>query len=137
MIGDTARPSEDEFSRVLHESFETWHSYLPVGSEEPPLPRRALNMKSPVSQTPSFLGGGLASLNEVISFNCEEKESTQGKDSLVVNGRSTWRNSKGICDLQPRVLPNQLLLAVGSRSDVTVAWLVPDFRDPAFRRWLT
>ena len=113
-MGDTARPSEDEFSRVLHESFKTWHSYLPAGSEEPLLPRQALNMKSLVGQTPSFLGGGLASLDEAISFACEEKESPLGEDSLVVNGRSTWRTSKGICDLQPRVLPKQLLLAVGS-----------------------
>lgn len=76
-------------------------------------------MKSLVSQTPSFLGDDLASLDEAILFACEEKESTQGKDSLAVNGRSTWKTSKGICDLQPRVLPKQLLLAVGSRLDVT------------------
>lgn len=60
MIGDVVRPSEDELSRVLHESFKKWHSYLSAGSKEPLLPRQALNMKSPVSQTPSFLGDGWA-----------------------------------------------------------------------------
>lgn len=38
MMGDAARPSEDEFSQVLHESFKTWNSYVPAGSEEPLLP---------------------------------------------------------------------------------------------------
>ena len=45
----------------------------------------------------------------------------QGKGSLVVNGRSTWRTSKGTCDLPPRVLPKQLILAVGSRLNVRLS----------------
>lgn len=78
-------------------------------------------MRPLVSQTPPFLGDGVASFNETISFACEEKESAQGKDSLFVKGKLTWRGSKGVCDLPPKVLPKQLLLAVGSRLNVELS----------------
>ncbi|EAW13737.1 uncharacterized protein ACLA_044570 [Aspergillus clavatus NRRL 1] len=55
------------------------------------------------------------------SFACEEKPAAPGKGGLLVNGRSTWRTSKGICDLPPTVLPKQLLLAVGSRLSVRLS----------------
>lgn len=85
------------------------------------LPQQAIDLKSLVSQTPPFLGDGIASSDETIAFACEEKQSTPWKNSLVVNGRSTWRTSKGSCDLQPRVLPKQLLLAVDSRLSVKLS----------------
>ncbi|KAJ6141482.1 hypothetical protein N7470_009872 [Penicillium chermesinum] len=91
-MGDAARPSDEEFTQVLEESLNTWTSYL---GEHPPFPREAINLESLVSQTPPFLGSGFAS-SEEISFACEEKESMQGKSSLVVHGRSTWRTSKGV-----------------------------------------
>lgn len=119
---DAARPSDEEFTQVLQESLKTWNSYLGARSDdEHLLPRQAINMKSLVSQTPSFLGDNLAPYDETISFACEERESTRGKDSLLVNGRSTWRTSKGTCDLEPRILPRQLLLAVGSRLNVELS----------------
>ena len=120
-MGDAARPSDEKFSQVLQESFETWSSYLSARSDEEHLPQQAINMKPLVSQTPLYLGDGLAPYDEIISFSCEEKESTRGKDSLLVNGRSTWRTSKGTCDLQPRVLPKQLLLAASSRLSVKLS----------------
>lgn len=120
-MGDAARPSDDKFSQVLQESLKTWSSYLGAGSEDHLLPRQAIDLKPLVSQTPPFLGDSLASFDQTISFACEEKQSTQGKGSLVVDGRSTWRTSKGTCDLQPRVLPKQLLLAVGSRLTVRLS----------------
>ncbi|KAJ5124396.1 uncharacterized protein N7515_008221 [Penicillium bovifimosum] len=120
-MGDALRPGDDEFSQVLQESLKTWTSYLATENKQHLLPRQAINMRPLVSQTPSFLGDGIASSDETISFACEEKESAQGKGSLVVNGRSTWRTSEGICDLQAKVLPKQLLLAVGSRLNVELS----------------
>lgn len=119
-MGDAARPSGEKFTEVLQESLEIWTSYLSARSDDD-LPQQAINMKSLVSQTPSFLRDGLALHDEIISFSCEEKESTRGKDSLLVNGRSTWRTSKGTCDLQPRALPKQLLLAASSRLSVKLS----------------
>ncbi|KAJ5215018.1 hypothetical protein N7468_010697 [Penicillium chermesinum] len=124
-MGDAARPSDEEFTQVLEESLNTWTSYL---GEHPPFPREAINLESLVSQTPPFLGSGFAS-SEEISFACEEKESMQGKSSLVVHGRSTWRTSKGSCDLPPRVLPKQLLLATGNRPSVKLS------QDSPFSDW--
>ncbi|KAJ5177195.1 uncharacterized protein N7482_003072 [Penicillium canariense] len=115
-MGDAARPSDDEFTKVLQESLVTWSSYLSAGSEDHLFPLQAIDLKSLVYQTPPFLGDDLASSDEKILFACEEMQSTQG--SLLINGRSTWRTSKGTCDLQPRILPKQLLLAVGRRSRV-------------------
>jgi hypothetical protein len=114
-MGDALRPGDNEFNEVLHESLKTWTSYLATEKKQHQLPRQAINMRPLVSQTPPFLGDGVASFDETISFACEEKESAQGKDCLFVKGKSTWRTSKGICDLQPKVLPKQLLLEVGSR----------------------
>ena len=114
-MGDAARPSNEKFTKVLQESLETWISYLSARSDDKCLPHHSIDMKPLVSQTPSFLSDGLDPRDEKISFSCEEKESTRGKDSLLVDGRSTLRTSKGTCGLQPRVLPKQLLLAVGSR----------------------
>lgn len=120
-MGDAARPNDDQFSQVLQESLETWSCYLGSGSKDQLLPRQAIDLKSLVRQTPPFLGDGLASSDETIAFACEEKQSTQRRGSLVVNGRSTWRTSKGSCDLPPRVLPKQLLLAVDSRLSVKLS----------------
>lgn len=128
-MGDAARPSDDDFSWVLQKSLKIWSSYLGTRSEDHLFPRQAIDLKSLVGQTPPFLGYGLASSDDTISFACEEKQSTQWKGSLVINGRSTWRTSKGICDLQPRVLPKQLLLAVGSRLSVRLS------EDSPFSEW--
>ena len=128
-MGDAARPSEDHFSHVLRESLKTWSSYSGAGGNDDLFPQQAIDLKSLVGQTPPFLGDGLASNYEKIAFSCEEKQSTQGKGSLVVNGRSRWRTSKGICDLQPRILPKQLLLAVDSRLSVKLS------EDSPFSDW--
>jgi hypothetical protein len=92
-MGDALRPSDDEFSQLLQESLKTWTSYLATENKQYLLPRQAINMRPLVSQTPPFLGDGIASSDDTISFACEEKELAQGKGSLVVNGRSTWRTS--------------------------------------------
>lgn len=128
-MGDAARPGDDIFSQVLQESLKTWPSYLDAGSEGHLLPPHAIELKSLVSQTPAFLGAGLSSSGEKISFACEEKQSAQGKGSLFINGQSTWKTSRGICDLEPRVLPKQLQLAVGSRVTVKLS------EDSPFSDW--
>lgn len=120
--GDAARPSDEKFSQVLQKSLGIWSSYLVAGSENDPLPRHALDLKPLVSQTPPYLGDGLATFDKTVSFACEEKQSMQ---TLVVHGRSTWRTSKGSCDLPPRVLPKQLILAVGGRLDVVLSEYAP------------
>ncbi|KAJ5380219.1 uncharacterized protein N7496_002647 [Penicillium cataractarum] len=118
-MGDALRPSDDEFKKVLQQSLNIWSSYLDSGSEDHPLPRQAMDLRSLVGQTPPFLGDNLASLDEKISFACEEKQWTQGEGSLVVNCRSAWRTSKGICDIQPRILPKQLLLGFSRQLTVS------------------
>lgn len=114
---DAARPRDGEFQHVLQQSLETWSSYLESGRETRIIPRQAIDLHNLVSRTPPFLGDASAP-DETFSFACEEKQSVQGKDSIVVNCRSTWRTSKGECDLPLRELPKQLLLAVGSRLSV-------------------
>ncbi|RJE22649.1 hypothetical protein PHISCL_05032 [Aspergillus sclerotialis] len=128
-MADAARPSQDEFDRVLQESFRTWSSYLNTGNEDYLLPRHAIDLKPLVSQVPPFLGDGLAFPDERLSFACEDNQSTQRKEDLVVNGRSTWRTNKGTCNLPERVLPKQLLLAVGSRLSVMLS------EDSPFSDW--
>lgn len=128
-MGDAARPSEDDFGRVLHESLKIWSSYLDAKSEDRLLPRHAIDLRPLVSRTPPFLGGGLAGLGKTASFDCEEKQSSQSQGSLFVNGRSTWRTSKGDCDLQPRIMPKQLLLGVGIPTYVTLS------EDSPFSDW--
>ncbi|KAJ5361987.1 hypothetical protein N7541_002831 [Penicillium brevicompactum] len=120
-MGDAARPSEDEFGRVLQESLKIWSTYLDARSEDRLLPRHAIDLRPVVSRTPPFLGGGLAGLDKTASFDSEEKQSSQSQGSLFVNGRSTWRTSKGGCDLQPRIMPKQLLLGVGIPTNVTLS----------------
>ncbi|KAJ5382427.1 hypothetical protein N7517_000338 [Penicillium concentricum] len=97
-MSDALRPSDAEFSEVLQQSLKIWTSYLGAGNKQHLIPRQAINMRPLVIQTPPFLGDGLASFDKTISFACEEKES-QG--SLLVNGRSTWRTSKGTFGMGP------------------------------------
>ncbi|KAJ5562398.1 hypothetical protein N7535_003139 [Penicillium sp. DV-2018c] len=123
-MGDALRPSDDEFNQVLQESLKTWTSYLATENnlnKQHLLPQHAINMRPLVSRTPPFLGDGIVSSDETFSFASEEKESENGKGGLVVNGRSTWRTSEGICDLPPKVLPKQLLLAVSWRLNVELS----------------
>lgn len=120
-MDDPTRPSLEKFGQVLQNSLKTWSSYLDSRSENRPLPTHAIDLKPLVSEVPPFLGDSRASSDQIISFACDEKQSTQGKASLVVNGQSTWRTSKGSCHLPPRVLPKQLVLAVGSRLSVTLS----------------
>ncbi|KAJ5544130.1 hypothetical protein N7494_005409 [Penicillium frequentans] len=128
-MSDAARPSDDKFSQVLKESLGTWSCYVNTQSEDHLLPRHAIDLGPLVSQTPLFLGGGLACLDKTTSFACEEKPSAQLQDSLVINGRSTWRTSDGSCDSNPMVMPKQLLLAVGGRLDVRLS------EDSPFSGW--
>lgn len=128
-MADAARPSGEKFRQVFEESLKTWSSYLSTESENSLLPRQAINLEPLVSQTPPFLGDSVASFGDAIPFSCEEKHSTRGKTSLFVNGRSTWRTSKGTCELPPRALPKQLLLAVSSRSSVRLS------EDSPFSNW--
>lgn len=121
--------SNDEFSRVLQESLNTWSSYLNTGSDDYILSRQAIDLKPLVNYTPPFLGDSVASFEEPTSFVCEEKGQTQGSRSLVINSRSTWRTSKGTCDLAPRVLSKQLLLGLDSRLSVKLS------EDAPFSNW--
>jgi len=93
MGSDAARPRDDEFKQVLDENLETWSSYLDLGSEICYLPRQAIDFLNLVDRTPLFLGDTLAP-DEIFSFFCEKNYSSQGKDGLVVNGRSIWKTSK-------------------------------------------
>lgn len=120
-MSDAARPSDDKFSQVLKDSLDTWSCYVNIQSEDHLLPRHAIDLGPLISQTPPFLGGGLACLDKTTSFACEEKPSTQSQGSLVINGRSTWRTSDGSCDTESIVIPKQLLLAVGGRLDVRLS----------------
>ncbi|KAL3455605.1 hypothetical protein BJX64DRAFT_272125 [Aspergillus heterothallicus] len=115
-MGDAARPSDAAYQRVLQESLNIWSSYLGPGSDNLAISRQAVDLQLLVSQTPPFLGDGLVPRGKTISFACEEKSAAPGNGSLLVNCRSTWRTTKGFCDLPPTVLPKQLVLAVGSRS---------------------
>lgn len=128
-MGDAVRPADDTFNHVLQESFRTWSSYLASEDEGHPFPQHAIDLGSLVCQTPPFLGGSAAASDEKIAFACEEKQSTQGKGSLVVNAQSTWRTSTGKCDLPPRVLSKQLLLAVGHKVSVRLS------TDSPFSHW--
>lgn len=114
---DPVRPRDAEVDQVLRQSLEAWSPYLEPAREGSRLCKQSIDLQNLVDRTPSFLGDAPPS-DETFSFACEEKQSAQGKDSLVVNCRSTWRTSKGGCNLQPRVLPKQLTLAVGSRLSV-------------------
>ncbi|OOQ89590.1 hypothetical protein PEBR_07514 [Penicillium brasilianum] len=120
-MGDAARPSDEDFKQVLQGSLTTWSSYLSTESEDDLLPWHAIDLKALVSQTPPFLGDGIVS-SENISFSCEERRYSLGTGTqtgtLLINGQSTWKTSKGNCTLPSRVLPKQLLLAVGSRRNV-------------------
>ncbi|KAJ5887828.1 hypothetical protein N7495_007869 [Penicillium taxi] len=111
-MGDAVRPSDDQYSQALQDSFKTWSSYLDA-SKDNLLPHHAIELRHLVNQTPPFLGG-LASLNKTTSFAYEEKQSPQSKGSLLINGRSTWRTSEGNCDSKLKVMSKQLVLAVDS-----------------------
>jgi hypothetical protein len=129
MMSDAARPSDAAYQRVLQESLDTWSSYMDAVGDDPSFSREALDLQNLVSQIPSFLGDGHIPPNETIPFNYEEKPAVPGKGSLLVNGRSTWRTSKGKCDIPPIVLPKQLLLAVQSRLTVKLS------EDAPFAEW--
>ncbi|OJJ46436.1 hypothetical protein ASPZODRAFT_151975 [Penicilliopsis zonata CBS 506.65] len=122
---DAVRPSKEVFSYVLEERLKTWSSYLDAGRDDIQIPRQAIDLKSLVNETPRFLADGIGSIEEPISFACEEKQSAQRRESLLINGRSTWRTSGGICDLPPKVLPKSLPLAVSSRLSVTLSENAP------------
>ncbi|KAJ5884770.1 hypothetical protein N7495_009280 [Penicillium taxi] len=110
-------PSDDEFWHLLQKSLTTWSSYVGDESENAQLlPRQAIDLKPLVRNTPSYLGHGVGSSGETISFSCEERN-----NSLLIKGRSTWKTSKGQCDLQPKVLPKQLQLAVSRQLSVRLS----------------
>lgn len=88
-MGDALRPRDDEFKQVLQESFRIWSSYLAAEADQDLLPPQAIDMKPLVTQTPPFLGDGIALSDGAISFACEEKVSVQGRTSLFVCGRPT------------------------------------------------
>ncbi|KAL2821949.1 hypothetical protein BJX63DRAFT_377545 [Aspergillus granulosus] len=128
-MGDAARPSDAAYQQVLQESLDTWSSYLAArGDDGPSFSREAVDLPNLVSQVPPFLGDGLIPPNETIPFACEAWPAA-GKGSLFVNCRSTWKTSKGVCDLPPIILPKQLLLAVQSRSSVRLS------EDAPFAEW--
>ncbi|PWY96539.1 hypothetical protein BO94DRAFT_481421 [Aspergillus sclerotioniger CBS 115572] len=129
-MSDAARPGEDTFSQVLQESFTIWFSYLNDGNGDHLLPRHIIDLKSLVCQTPAFLGDGLVPSNDPIAFVCKRWPSSQGKGSLLIQGQSTWKTSKGICELPPRTIPDQLQLGIDSPSGVRLS------DDSPFSDWL-
>ncbi|KAJ5925081.1 hypothetical protein N7454_007720 [Penicillium verhagenii] len=129
-MGDAVSPSNDEFRQVLEESFKAWYSYLDTQSENTPLPRHTIELTPLAGQIPLFLGDGLAPADKSISFACEEKKWTRSKRTILyVNGQSTWRTSKGICDLEPKVMPKHFLLANSEKSNVRLS------EDSPFSDW--
>ncbi|KAJ5712701.1 hypothetical protein N7493_009169 [Penicillium malachiteum] len=125
-MGDATRPSDDKFNQVLQHSFKTWSSYLDT-SKNPQLPRHSIDLRPLIDQTPPFLGGDPASsdLDEPVSFFCEVTQN----GSLFVNCRSTWRTTKGDCDLAPIVMPKKLTLGIGRKLTVKLS------ENAAFSDW--
>jgi hypothetical protein len=110
-MDDAVRPSQKEFDRVLRQSCKQWSAYINA-ADAAPLPYHCIDLAKVLGRTPSFLGHGLFSENDPVSFACLEKESQQGQYGLLVSGHSIWRTSYGTCDVGPRTIPLQLLLAV-------------------------
>ncbi|KAJ5087579.1 hypothetical protein N7456_011195 [Penicillium angulare] len=116
-MADAVRPSDEHFSHLLQESLNTWTSYLGTENNGSVLPRHAVDLKPLASQTPAFLGDGVASADKKMAFSCEESTTTH----LLVNGQSTWRTSQGACDLPPRIMSKQLILGVSGRLSVKLS----------------
>ncbi|KAJ5718277.1 hypothetical protein N7488_003923 [Penicillium malachiteum] len=124
-MGDAARPSNEKFNQVLQHSFKTWSSYLDTTKNQ--LPRHSIDLRPLINQTPPFLGDDFASsdLNEPVSFFCEETQN----GNLYINCQSTWRTTKGDCDLPPITMPKKLTLGNGKKLSIKLS------EDAAFSDW--
>ncbi|GIK06733.1 hypothetical protein Aspvir_002383 [Aspergillus viridinutans] len=109
-MSDIVCPSKEAYDSVLRESYKLWSSYLDADDSEP-LPFHCIELKNILSQTPSFLAHGIRPANKCLSFECVEKGTPPGPYALFVKGKSKWETSTGVCDLEPKITPHQLLLA--------------------------
>lgn len=110
-MDDPVRPSEDDFNRVLLESCNLWSSYLDGDGSNPALPSHCVELKHILAGTPHFLAYDVLSGDDSLSFDCFERGTALGPCDLFVKGKSTWKTTKGLCDLGPKTMNHKLLLA--------------------------
>ncbi|KAE8343977.1 hypothetical protein BDV24DRAFT_172306 [Aspergillus arachidicola] len=124
---DAIQPTKERFDRVLRESYALWSSYVDLEGPTS-LPFECIDLKRILGQTPSFLGHGLIPENEPAPFKCTESTGT-----LYVNGRSTWKTSKGACQLGPKEIHRTLLLATQNAMNVELSDSAPFAEWPGVR----
>lgn len=123
-MGNAARPSDQKFTQVLQESLETWTFHYVPGAMMNTSPSKPLTRNLSSVRPHLFSVMALLPMTRQ-SGSLARRGINTGKDSLFVNGRSTWARSMGTCDLQPRVLPKQLLLEGSSQLSVELSDVSP------------
>lgn len=106
---DPVRPSEDDLNRTLLESCNLWSSYLDGDGSKPTLPSYCVDLQH--TGTPHYLAHDIPSNDDSLSFDCIEQGTAQGLCAIYVKGKSTWKTTKGLCDLGPKTIDHNLLLA--------------------------
>lgn len=109
-MSDIVRPSKETYDSVLRESYNLWLLCLDADDSRT-LPFHCIELRNILSQILSFLAHGVRPANKSLLFDCVKKGILPGLYNLFVKGISKWETSNGLCDLEPKIVLHQHLLA--------------------------
>ncbi len=111
LIGDHVRPTTAEAKRILTNSYEIWSYCSRDVSRHRQLRPESVMLRRMLGKVPEFLPNGIAKGNYPNNLKISIRGS--GRDScLVIGGKSTWSTTEGSCDLEDKVLPQDLLFGI-------------------------
>lgn len=111
LIEDHVRPTNAEAKSILTKSYETWSSCSKDISRYRQLQPESAMLRRMLGKVPEFLPHGVAKGSYPNNLKISIRGS--GRDScLVIGGKSTWRTTEGDCDLEDKVLTQDLLFGI-------------------------
>lgn len=111
LIEDQVSPTNAEAKSIITKSYETWSSCSRDVSRNRQLRPESFMLRRMLGKVPEFLPHGVGEGSYPNNLKISIRGS--GRDScLVIGGRSTWRTTEGACDLEDKVLSQDLLFGI-------------------------
>jgi hypothetical protein len=111
-IEDAVRASQADNQRMLARSYQIWSSYSKETSLQNGLQPCHVNLRNILGRVPAFLANGFTQHTGSPQLRLEHRGLNNSNSELLISGRSTWRTSKGDCNLEDKIISHQLLLGV-------------------------
>jgi hypothetical protein len=109
---DAVRANQAKNQHMLARSYRIWSSYSKEAHLQNELQLYHVQLRNILNRVPAYLANGFSQHSRSPQLRLEHKGLNSSNSELFISGRSTWRTANSDCDLENKIIPDQLLLGV-------------------------